>query len=177
MLAMSPPRYSLRMLIAGITLVALLLGCVFGGWADSCLIALSLEPSETKVYEQTIEVSSGRWERLVRCYTIDPAEFVLEIVDINGKRREIVVDGNGTPFVGLRWLQMRIVIQNGELGIRDAISGKEIVHKIPTRNGSWPEKLDGDSESSGMRGIVFDIAPGVWLYTVHTDASRAMSIE
>ena len=159
------PRYRLRTLIAGVTLIGLLLGCVFSGWAEPLLIGLSLKPGETQVYETTIEVAPDRWERLVRCYTIDPAQFVLEIVEQDGKRREVVVGGHGTRLVGLRWLQMQIAVRDGELRIRDATSGEEIIGNASAGNENWPTSHEGDGQTSGGRGSGFNVGPGVWLFT------------
>lgn len=162
---MKLPRYRLKTLIAGITLIGLLLGCLFGGWSEPLLIGLSLQPGETQVYESTKEVAPGRWERLVRCYTIDPAEFVLEIVDEDGKRHEVVAKGHGVRFVGLRWLHIQIVVREGELQIRDAASGEEIVKNVSVAEENWPASHERDGQSSGGRGVGFYLGPGSWLHT------------
>jgi hypothetical protein len=157
------PRYRLRTLIAGITLIGVVLGCVFGGWAESCLIALSLDPGESRVFEETVEGPTGQRERLIRRYTIDPGELVLNIDGEPGKTVEIVAESHDIPYMGLRWLRMSISIRNGELRVGDATSGREI-YRGATQNEDWPGAGLHDSESVAERGIGFNLAPGVWMH-------------
>jgi hypothetical protein len=166
------PRYRLRTLLIGITVFGLLMGCVFGGWAEFLLIALSLRPGETVVYEQTIEVAPGRRERLVQGYTLDPASFLLEVVQEDGERQEVLVEGNGTGVLGLRWVELTMVSRNGQLQVLDADTGRVMACRDSPDLANWPAPERGRVQTVGGRGLAFNIGPEIWLYTTKGPQGR-----
>lgn len=102
------PRYRLRSLLALVTLVALLLGCLFGGWAKLLFIGLSLRSDEWEIHQETVATKQGGWARQITCYAIDPVAFLVEVRDKEVNSQRVVLAGDGTGMLGLRRLRIRV---------------------------------------------------------------------
>lgn len=169
---MKLPRYRLRTLLALVTVVAVCLGCWFGGIGRIVFIALSLEPGGWQVQSETVFSGPGKSEQRVTCYTIDPASFEIAFEDETGEKRSVQLEGNGTGLIGLRWLQLRVAIRDGELQVREEPSNAVVVrHRVG--GSDWPKRDLGRRTSGGWasRGVakIENLAPGVWLVIQHDD--------
>jgi hypothetical protein len=154
------PRYGLRTLLALVTLVALFLGCFFGGWARPLFIGVSLRSDEWEVHQETVATEQGGWARRITCYAIDPAAFRVEVRDKDGGLQRVVLAGDGTGMLGLRTLRIRVAVADRTMEIREDATDKIVLRCPVDAARDWPNRKLAPRTSRGSRGMAESIEPG-----------------
>lgn len=166
------PRYRLRSLLALVTLLALLLGCLFGGWAKPLFIGLSLPSDEWEILQETVATKQGGWARQITCYAIDPAAFRVEVRGKEGHSQRVVLAGDGTGMLGLRILRIRVAVVEGTVEIREDATDEVVLRGPLDAASDWPSANLAARTSRGSRGMVESIEPGVTLEAVAPNGVR-----